>query len=575
MKDGNLKDALVLIVDDEQANIDLLEAILTFDGYTNLISSRDPRRALELFQGRRPDLVLLDLHMPYLDGFAVMQRLKELVTSDDYVPILVLTADVNREAKERALSGGARDFLTKPINETETLLRIRNLLETRRLHVLQQHARTVAEAAERRARLLADVSRVLAGSFDYHTSLATLAHTCVPTLADYCQVDLVDEQQHLTRVGAAHVDPSKEPLVREAVRFLSEVVTPGHPELAAMREGRAVLMTQITDAFLDATVHDPEHRAIVRQLAPASLVAAPLIASGRACGALMLVTTTPERAFTTEDAALAEEIAARAAITVDNARLFHQAQQATRARDELLAVVAHDLRNPLNTIALASDALLEEISEAAQPRERRQVTIVRRSAERMNQLIQDLLEINRLESGRVVLEARPCSAGVIVREALELLRPLAFANEIELATEIPADLPKVNADFARVQQVISNLVGNAIKFTPRGGRIGVRAVPFPSEVRVEVKDNGTGIPADHLPHIFGHFWQADRRDSRGIGLGLAIAKGIVEAHGGRIWVESREGQGSTFYFTLPVAEEGGEDGDANVREMKQDGVKAV
>jgi signal transduction histidine kinase len=279
-----------------------------------------------------------------------------------------------------------------------------------------------------------------------------------------------------------------------------------------------------------------------------------MVAGGHVVGVLMLAGGSADRRFTAEDEALAEEIAARAASSVENARLFHQAQQATRARDELLAVVAHDLRNPLNTICLAADSLLEELNEATAPGRYRQVAIVRRSADRMNQLIQDLLEVNRLESGRFVLEARPCPAEAIVREALEMLRPLATANGIELHSELNAALPRVQADFARVQQVISNLVGNAIKFTPRGGHISIRAVPLEHEVRLEVVDNGAGIPAEHLPHIFGRFWQADRRDKRGIGLGLAIAKGIVEAHGGRIWVESREGSGSTFYFTLPLAD---------------------
>jgi signal transduction histidine kinase len=499
--------------------------------------------------------VLLDLHMPYLDGFAVMQQLKQFVTAEDYLPILVLTADITREARERALSGGARDFITKPIDETETLLRIRNLLETRILHLQQRQARALAEAAEGKARLLADVSRVLAGSFDYQTSLAGLARLCVPMLADYCLVDLIDEDESISRVGVAHIDPTKEGLLRAAAAFVSETITPDHPELSAIRKGSSVRIPELTQALLDTVVRDDEHRAIVRELAPSSFIASPLIAGGRVRGALILVMTASNRRFTAEDAALADEIAARAATSVENARLFHQAQQATRARDELLAVVAHDLRNPLNTITLASDALLEEISESVHPSERRQIAIVRRSADRMNRLIQDLLEINRLESGRFVLEIRSCPAEAIVRESLEMLRPLATANEIELSSDVSTHLPRVYADFSRVQQVISNLVGNAIKFTSRGGHISISASVRGDEVLVEVEDDGAGIPADHLPHIFGRFWQADRRDKRGIGLGLAIAKGIVEAHGGRIWVESREGVGSTFFFTLPVVEE--------------------
>jgi signal transduction histidine kinase len=178
---------------------------------------------------------------------------------------------------------------------------------------------------------------------------------------------------------------------------------------------------------------------------------------------------------------------------------------------------------------------------------------MRRATERMNRLTHDLLDVKRIEQGRLSVDPRPETISVIVRDAVDLLRPLADAQALAFESEVPADLPKVLADAARMQQVLSNLVGNAIKFTPRGGRITLRAAAEPGEVRVAVSDTGPGIPADQLPHVFGRFWQGGRADSRGIGLGLAIARGIVEAHRGRIWVESQPGTGSTFYFTLPVA----------------------
>jgi signal transduction histidine kinase len=171
----------------------------------------------------------------------------------------------------------------------------------------------------------------------------------------------------------------------------------------------------------------------------------------------------------------------------------------------------------------------------------------------MSRLIQDLLDVKRMEQGRLAVDPRAQTIGAIVQDAIEMLRPLAEAQGLALEEEIPADLPKVLADPPRVQQVLSNLVGNAIKFTPRGGRIMLRVRPDAAEVSVAVIDTGPGISADQLPHIFGRFWQASRSDKRGIGLGLAIARGIVEAHRGRIWVESRVGEGSAFYFTLPVA----------------------
>ena len=180
--------------------------------------------------------------------------------------------------------------------------------------------------------------------------------------------------------------------------------------------------------------------------------------------------------------------------------------------------------------------------------------MVHRAAERMNRLIQDLLDVRRIDSGRMAIELRAEAVDGLLKEAMDMLRPLATAASLELDCDVDRTLPRIAADSARVLQVLSNLVGNAVKFTPAGGRVRLRAEPADREVRFSVSDTGTGIPADQLPHIFGRFWQGTSVDRRGIGLGLAIAKGIVEAHGGRIWVESEVGTGSQFIFTLPIAE---------------------
>ena len=187
------------------------------------------------------------------------------------------------------------------------------------------------------------------------------------------------------------------------------------------------------------------------------------------------------------------------------------------------------------------------------PQERRQVEIVRRAADRMNRMIQDLLDVRRMESGRLGVDSRPESPDSLVNDTVEMLLPLARGSNIVLDSRVVDNLLPVVADAARIQQVLSNLVGNAVKFTPRDGHVTVSAETIDGGVKFGVIDNGPGIPPDQVPHIFGRFWQAMPSDRRGIGLGLAIAKGIVEAHGGMIWVESQVGAGSTFYFTLPSA----------------------
>jgi PAS domain S-box-containing protein len=417
----------------------------------------------------------------------------------------------------------------------------------------EQAARAEAENSQRRATLLAEASRVLSASFDYETTLAALVRLAVPAIADYCALDIIEAEDRFERIGEAHADPEKSQLLREVASFPRSALTASHPLIRVMTTGEPVLEADISPAFIRKSFNADAPRKVVEALGPRSLICVPLSASGKPLGALTLVTSdTSGRRFNIADLSLAADLARRAAIVVEHARLFHDAQQATRARDDVLAVVAHDLRNPLNTVSMAISLMLES-TPPERVQERRQVEIVRRAADRMNRMIQDLLDVKRMESGRLTIDTRPEVPATLINDTIDMLRPLATGSTIRLETSIDEDLPQVLADSARIQQVLSNLVGNAVKFTPRAGRITVCAERFEDEVRFGVIDTGPGIPAEQLPHIFGRFWQGRASDHRGIGLGLAIAKGIVEAHNGRIWVESHVGLGSTFYFTLPRA----------------------
>jgi PAS domain S-box-containing protein len=421
---------------------------------------------------------------------------------------------------------------------------------------LEQAARAEAENSQRRAALLAEASRVLSASFDYETTLASLVRLAVPDIADYCALDIVEAEDRFERIGEAHSDPAKSHLLQEVATFPRNALTASHPLIRVMTTGEPVLEAEITPAFIRKSFTAEPQRKVVEALAPRSLICVPLASSGKPLGALTLVTSdTSGRRFNVADLSLAADLARRAAIVVEHARLFHQAQEATRARDDVLAVVAHDLRNPLNTVSMAVSLMLES-TPVERIQERRQVEIVRRAADRMNRMIQDLLDVKRMEAGRLTVDLQAEAPETLINDTVDMLRPLAAGSTVRLETSIDENLSLVAADASRVQQVLSNLVGNAVKFTPRSGRITVCAEQLANEVRFAVIDTGPGIPAEQLPHIFGRFWQARSSDRRGIGLGLAIAKGIVEAHNGRIWVESHVGLGSTFYFTLPNATEG-------------------
>lgn len=235
-----------------------------------------------------------------------------------------------------------------------------------------------------------------------------------------------------------------------------------------------------------------------------------------------------------------------------------EAERAARLRDDVLAVVSHDLRNPLNVV-LTSTSFLLEFGASQPPRASQQLELIRRSATQMNRLIQDLLEISVIEAGRLSVESRPEPVDALLEEACVMFAHAAGEGGVELACEPPGAAVHVRADRQRVNQVLGNLIGNALKFTPRGGRIVIRAQREGDFVRFAVSDTGAGIGADELPHVFERFWQARQSRQGGAGLGLAISRGIVEAHGGRIHAESTVGVGSTFGFTLPVAEGGAPD----------------
>src|SRR5256714_1394292 len=419
----------------------------------------------------------------------------------------------------------------------------------------EQAARAEAESSQRRAALLAEASRVLSASFDYETTLAALVRLAVPAIADYCALDIVEAEDRFERIGEAHADPDKSQLLREVATFPRSALTASHPLIRVMTTGVPVLEEDITPAFIRQSFAEPSQRKVVEALAPRSLICVPLASSGKPLGALTLVTSdSSSRVFTVADLSLPAVLSRRAAIVVEHARLFHEAQQATRAPDDVLAVVAHDLRNPLNTVSMAVSLMLES-TPPERGQGRRHVAIGRGAAGSVHRHVQDLLDVKRMESGRLTIDANAESPSSLINDTIDMLRPLAVGSTIRLEANIEEDLPQVLADASRVQQVLSNLVGNAVKFTPRNGRVSVTAEPADGEVRFGVIDTGPGIPAEQLPHIFGRFWQAQASDRRGIGLGLAIAKGIVEAHKGKIWVERHVGLGSTFYFTLPSATE--------------------
>jgi signal transduction histidine kinase len=256
-----------------------------------------------------------------------------------------------------------------------------------------------------------------------------------------------------------------------------------------------------------------------------------------------------ERHYSNDDLDFASHFAARAAMALDNSRLYEKAQRAVHTRDNVLAVVSHDLRSPLNAILLQASSLLRAPLEDRRVKGRKSSETIRSAAKRMDRMIGDLLDAASIDANRLSLDIAPQPIGPIVRDSIEALDGTAGVT-LRLDWKTAEDIT-VACDRGRIVQVLGNLLGNAIKFTPTGGGITVRLETRGHEILLAVEDSGPGIPRKQFPHLFERFWQDQKTAHKGTGLGLAISKGIVEAHGGRIWVESEVGQGTTFFFTLP------------------------
>ena len=282
-------------------------------------------------------------------------------------------------------------------------------------------------------------------------------------------------------------------------------------------------------------------------------MAIPLVARDTTLGAMVFVSTDPDRRYGPRELRVAQLLADRAALATQNALLYRKERDALATRDEVLAIVSHDLRNPLHTIGMSAQVLTEVAGDEAQ--RRRHLQIIVKAKDRMDRLIQDLLDVARIRGGRALaIEIRPAAVLPLVQEACQRFVESAREKNVRLEWSVPENTPDVMIDRGRIVQVLTNLIANALKFTPAGGRIDVGVAPNAERVvQLYVRDSGPGIAADNLDVIFDAFWQAPRAARLGSGLGLTISRGIVQLHGGRIWAESREGEGATFQFTLPVA----------------------
>ncbi|GAB4381538.1 MAG: ATP-binding protein [Elainellaceae cyanobacterium] len=410
--------------------------------------------------------------------------------------------------------------------------------------------------SEQRLSFLVNASRILASSLDYRTTVMNTVQLAIPTLADWCFVDVVksDFSTFMEPVFAAS-SPERQALFAELRQRYPLPSNARHGSHRVLQTGVPECVAEVTEPLLQAATPDPEHLNLLRQFKMTSYAVVPLKVQEQVIGVMGFVSARSDLRYRASDLAMIEELAQRAAIAITNARLYQNAQDANRLKDEFLAMVSHEVRSPLNSILGWAQLLrTQQLDQAVTSKA---LETIERNAKHQSKLIDDILDISRVIRNQIRLDLKPTHLVSVIETVIQDVQPLAQAKSMQIDAVLDPAVAEVMGDTGRLQQVVWNLLSNAIKFTPAGGRVQVTLEQVGALAQIQVIDTGQGIRAEFLPHVFDRFRQADGSITRahgGLGLGLAITQQLVEMHQGKIMATSEgEGKGSTFTVQIPIA----------------------
>ncbi len=427
-------------------------------------------------------------------------------------------------------------------------------------------------------RFLAEASTALSSSLDYQTTLASVVRLAVPAIADWCSVEILNADGTFQAPTIAHADPRKVELAQRLRRRYPPDLNAPLGTGKVVRSGQPELVPEISDALLVAFAQDEEHLAGLRELGLKSFIAVPLVGRGRTHGALRLEMAELGHRYTEADLTVAEELARRAALAIDNARLYHEAREAIRVRDQFLSIASHELKTPLTSL-MGYAELIQRRAEregSLSERDRRAIGVIVDQSDRLNRLIGAMLDLSRIETGQLSIERHVIDLGTMARRLVDEVQPSLEYHPLLFSG--PPEPLLVEGDELRLEQVVQNLIQNAVKYSPEGGVIDIQVEQCGELACVSVTDRGIGIPPDALPRLFQRFYRAPNVNPQhisGLGVGLYVVKEIVTLHGGTITVVSREEQGSTFTIRLPLANNSGKKGVEGKSSQSPDTYKGV
>ena len=550
----------ILVVDDDRVDRLAIRRALTRSGIGAVVDEAERvEEALERVRAGGYDCVFLDYNLPGGNGLSLLRSIRD---AGIQTPVVMLTGQGDERVAVALMKAGAADYLPKEgITPERLTASLRYAVELSRAEAATRGVQEELRASAERTRFLAEASRLLAGSLDVEPTLRTLARLSVPLLGDYCITYLARPQDELSGVAVAHADPAKEPLVRDVERLYRP--TPDHPTsfvAEVIRTGHTRHVLSVSDEHLMSIARTPEELEVFRAVRAQSALLVPLEARAHVLGAIMFVRTEPGATHTPAQIELAEDLARRAAVAIDNAQLFQaaeharaQAEEANRAKSEFLARMSHDLRTPLNAIGGYSQLVEMGVHGPVTEAQRDAMNRIRRAQEHLLTLINDILNFARLEAGQVEVQLRAVPLAAVFAELASLVQPLFDERGVVFEVRPAAGDLIVVADSERLIQVLLNLLTNAAKFTEAGGRVSVESLVVDELAEIRVRDTGRGISNERLDAIFDPFVQAGQTDAetrQGVGLGLAISRELLRLMNGTLAVESVVGEGTTFMVRL-------------------------